>query len=290
MLLRMLCAAPGMTGVRWWETQNYTPVAGEAPSDPEPRREAAKGILAYMLANIPDLMSIHPMDIDQPDEELIILGQLFASTLNEGMYHVPSYAKWLMSGESDRAQPYRDLKQILKMLQWADKSRKGARWILKTPGHLMALEAVLDIFPDAKIVMTHRDPVSTVPSYCSMEHSLYHMASDTVTREEVARFWEPRLAQLLANFVSVRDSTDGSRFIDVRYTDLTTDAIGQGEDVLRRTGVEVTPEVRAGMDEWVEANRREDRAPHKYTLEDFGLTREEIETRFAKYRQRFILA
>lgn len=290
MLHRMLCAAPGMTGTKWWETQNYTPIAGEAPSDPGPRREAAKGILAYMLANIPDLMSIHPMDIDQPDEELIIMGQLFASTLNEGMYHLPSYAKWLMSDASDRVQPYRDLKQILKLLQWADPSRKGARWVLKTPGHLMALDAVLDIFPDAQIVMTHRDPVATVPSYCSMEYSLYRMASDTITREDVARFWAPRLAQLLAHFVQVRDATDGSRFVDVRYTDLTSDAIGQGEEVLRRAGVVVTPEIRSGMDEWVEANRREDRAPHKYTLEDFGLTREEVEQRFADYRKRFILA
>lgn len=289
MLHRMLCAAPGMTGAKWWETQNYTPVAGEAPSDPGPRREAAKAILAYMLDAIPDLMSIHPMDIDQPDEELIIMGQLFSSTLNEGMYLLPSYAKWLMTDASDRVQPYRDLKQILKLLQWADPTRKGARWVLKTPGHLMALEAVLDIFPDAKIVMTHRDPVSTVPSYCSMEYSLYRMASDTVTREDVARFWTPRLAQLLENFVRVRDASDGSRFIDVRYTDTISDPIGQGEAVLRGAGIEITPQIRASMDEWVEANRREDRAPHKYTLEDFGLTRDDIERRFADYRKRFIV-
>ncbi len=289
MLHRMLCAAPGMTGAKWWETQNYTPLAGEAPSDSGPRREAAKGIMAYMVSAIPDLMSIHPMDIDQPDEEVIIMGQLFASSMNEAMYYTPSYAKWLMDS-SDRIQPYRDLKQILKLLQWSDPARKGARWVLKTPGHLMAIDAVLEVFPEAKIVMTHRDPVATVPSYCSMEYSLYRMPSETITREDIARFWPSRLKEWLSAFMAVRDRSDSSRFIDIRYSDLTKDPIAQGEEVLRRTGIEITPAIRAGMDEWVEANRREDRAPHQYTLEDFGLTREGIERLFDEYRRRFIAA
>lgn len=287
MMHRMLCAAPGMTGTRWFETQNYAPFPGEKFGDPTGRREAAKGILGYMLEKIPDLMSIHPMDIDQPDEELIILGQFFSSTLNEGMYHAPSYARWLMG--SDRTQPYRELKLVLKSLQWLDPSRAGSKWVLKTPGHLMALDAVLEIFPEAKIVMTHRDPVSTVPSYCSMEYSLYRMASDTIERTQVATFWEPRLVQLLAMFMQARETAAPGRFIDVRYSDLLSDPIGQGVAVLEQAGVEVTPEIRTGMDEWVEANRREDRAPHKYTLADFGLEQSEIETRFADYRRRFIL-
>lgn len=289
MLHRMLCAAPGMTGVKWFETQNYVPFPRETRGQPDARREAAKGILGYMLQAIPELMSIHPMDIDQPDEELIVLGQLFSSTLNEGMYHLPSYARWLMGPQSDRTQPYRDLKDILKMMQWWEPSRKGCKWVLKTPGHLMALDAVLDVFPDAQIVMTHRDPVFTVPSYCSMEYSLYRMASDTITKQDIARFWEPRLHQLLTLFMQTRDKAGAGRFIDVRYKDLTSDPIGQGVAVLERAGVSITPDVRAGMDEWVEANRREDRAPHNYTLEEYGLDAAEIEQRFADYRKRYIV-
>lgn len=288
MLHRMLCAAPGMTGVRWYEAQNYAPFPGETRGDPAPRREAAKYILAYMLGAIPDLMSIHPMSIDQPDEEVIILGQLFSSTMNEAMYHAPDYAHWLLT--SDRVQPYRDLTLILKALQWLDPSRAGAKWVLKTPGHLMALDAVREVFPEAKIVMTHREPAATIASYCSMEYSLYQMGSDQITREHVARFWEPRLHQLLTMFMQARVRAGDGAFIDVRYADLLTDAVGQGVDVLERTGIAVTPEIRAGMDEWIEANRREDRAPHKYTLADFGLERAEIEARFADYRQRFILS
>ncbi|PZR48810.1 MAG: sulfotransferase, partial [Stutzerimonas stutzeri] len=157
----------------------------------------------------------------------------------------------------------------------------------KTPGHLMALDGVLETFPDAKIVMTHRDPVQTVPSYCSMMTTLYHMAS-TVDRERIGAFWEKRLAELLDLFMAVRSKAGPESFIDVRYTDTTTRPIEEGKRVLSEAGIEVTPEIVAGMAEWVEANKREGRAPHRYALEDFGLTREQVEHDFADYRAAFL--
>lgn len=286
MLHRMLASAPGMTGTRWFETQNYSPMPGEGRGETHLRREVAKGFLDYMLATIPDLMSIHPMSIDQPDEELIILGQLYSSTMIEGTYHVPGYARWLT--ENDRTQCYRDLGQILQSLQWQDRGRAGAKWVLKTPGHLLALDAVIEVFPEAKIVMTHRDPVATVPSYCSMEHSLYQMVSDRVDPASVAAFWVSRLAELLDRFMAVRGQVAGQNFIDVRYADLLGDPIGEGTRVLEASGIAVTDAVRAGMAEWIEANKREDRAPHKYALEDFGLVRSDVEQRFAAYRAAFL--
>lgn len=286
MLHRMLASAPGMTGTRWFETQNYSPMPGEGRGETHLRREVAKGFLDYMLATIPDLMSIHPMSIDQPDEELIILGQLYSSTMIEGTYHVPGYARWLT--ENDRVQCYRDLGQILQSLQWQDRGRAGAKWVLKTPGHLLALDAVIEVFPEAKIVMTHRDPVATVPSYCSMEHSLYQMVSDRVDPASVAAFWVPRLAELLDRFMAVRGQVAGQNFIDVRYADLLGDPIGEGTRVLEASGIAVTDAVHAGMAEWIEANKREDRAPHKYALEDFGLVRSDVEQRFAAYRAAFL--
>jgi len=285
MLHRVLASAPGMTGVRWYEAQNYAPFAGEARGQPEPRREAARQILNAMLAAIPELMSIHPMDVDQPDEELIILGQLFSSTMIEGTYHVPSFARWLT--EHDRERPYRDLKRILQALQWQDPTRSGKQWVLKTPGHLMALEAIGRVFPEALIVMTHRDPVETVPSYCSMELALYRMVSEAIGAREVAQFWVPRLGQLLDMFISARERMGGGRFIDIHYRDLVQTPIATGTRVLEAANIAVTPEIRASMETWIEANRREDRAPHRYTLSDFGLTEADIDARFSDYRSRY---
>lgn len=286
MLHRMLAAAPNLTGVKWYETQNYVPLDGEKRGNPTPRLEAAKGVLAYMLEKIPELMSIHPMDIEQPDEEVIILGQLFSSSMIESTYFVPDYAAWL-SGQDPRP-AYDDLIQILQSLQWQDPSRKGKSWVLKTPGHLMGLQTVLDVFPKAKIVMTHRDPVSTIPSYCSMEASLYKMGSDEISNAEIGTYWMARLKDWLDNFMQVRARADASRFIDVNYKDLLSSAAQEGGRVLAAAGIPMSPAIKDGMEEWIEANRREHRAAHKYSLEDFGLDEVSIRRDYTDYIDRYV--
>ena len=286
MLHRMLAAAPQLTGVRWYETQNYVPLDGEVRGDPTPRLEAAKGVLAYMLEAIPELMSIHPMDIQQPDEEVIILGQLFSSSMIESTYFVPDYAAWL--SKQDPRKAYEDLIEILQSLQWQDSSRKGKSWVLKTPGHLMGLQTAIDVFPEAKIVMTHRDPVSTIPSYCSMEASLYKMGSTDISNLDIGTYWMARLGEWLDNFIAVRARADSTRFIDVNYKDLLTNPAETGLAVLKAAGLQESSEIRDGMEDWIEANRREHRAAHKYSLEDFGLDAEAIGAKYHDYISHYV--
>ena len=291
MLHRMLAAAPGMTAVRWFETQNYAPFPGEARGAPTARLQAAEAILAYMLDKIPELMAIHPMAIDQPDEELIILGQLFSNTMLEGTYFVPGFSKWLTA--QDHRPAYRDLAQILQSLQWQDPSRRGKRWVLKTPGHLMALDALRETFPNAKIVMTHRDPVATVPSYCSMEETLYRLTSDEITPAMVADFWKPRLKELLDMFMSARARAPSGVFLDVKYEEQVRDPLSVGARVLEAAaGAPLSgaaaDAARAGMAAWIDANRREDRAAHEYSLEEFGLQADDIRAGFADYAATFL--
>lgn len=286
MLHRMLAAAPNLTGVRWYETQNYVPLEGETRGDPEPRREAARGVLAYMLEKIPELMSIHPMDIEQPDEEVIILGQIFSSSMIESTYFVPDYAAWL--SKQDPRKAYEDLIQILQSLQWQDPSRRGKSWVLKTPGHLMGLQTVLDVFPKAKIVMTHRDPVSTIPSYCSMEASLYKMGSENISNSEIGRYWMARLKDWLDNFMTVRAGAVASRFIDVNYKSLLDAPSDEGMRVLAAADIPMSPDIKNGMEDWIEANRREHRAAHKYSLEDFGLDEASIRASYENYIQLYV--
>jgi len=286
MLHRMLAAAPNLTGVRWYETQNYVPLDGEVRGEAAPRLEAAKGVLAYMLEAIPELMSIHPMDIEQPDEEVIILGQLFSSSMIESTYFVPDYAAWL--SQQDPRKAYDDLVQILQSLQWQDPSRKGKNWVLKTPGHLMGLQTVLDVFPDAKIVMTHRDPVSTIPSYCSMEASLYKMGSTDISNAEIGSYWMGRLKAWLDNFMQVRANADPGRFIDVNYKALLETPAEEGLRVLKLAGVPESAEIKNGMEGWIEANRREHRAAHKYSLEDFGLNEADIRAKYGDYISQYV--
>jgi hypothetical protein len=285
MFHRMLSNAPGINSIKWFETQFYAPFAGEERGNPVERRaQAMKVMEGYVAAG---MMSIHPFAIDAPDEEIIIMDQFFVGTMPESAMYVPSYAEWL--GVFDHTKAYEDLKTILKFFQWQDVARQGKRWVLKTPGHLPTLDTLFKVFPETTVITTHRDPLSTVPSYCSMTNSLVHMNSDQVDDVEFGRFTEKRWAGFLERYEAARQRIGAHRFVDIKYEDLVKAPLDQARPVLAKLGVEMTPEVEDGMKEWLQENARDKRAAHHYTLEQFGLSEPELEKDFKSYRERFIL-
>lgn len=283
---RLLASAPGMTAIRWWECQNYAPFPGETRGEPVERRAYAQAMLDGWLSIAPDLMSIHPLDIDGPDEEIIILGQLFVSTMLEGTEYIPSFAKWLDS--YDQTKGHEDLKVILQYLQWQDPSRRGRQWVLKSPSNLPFVEVAAKAFPEALLIMTHRDPVQTVPSYISMMDALYSMGSDQVDKKAVGHFWLHRLAEWMRAFEKGRVNLDSSRFVDIHYSEVIKQPLQQAERALTRMGITVTPEMESVMAEFLAGNKREQRASHQYSIEEYGLTEQDIEREFADYRARYI--
>jgi len=285
MFHRMLSNAPGFNSIKWYETQFYAPFKGEERGNPVERRaQAMKVMEGYVAAG---MMSIHPFAIDAPDEEIIIMDQVFVGTMPESAMYTPSYSEWL--GTFDHTKAYEDLKTILKFFQWQDVARHGGRWVLKTPGHLPTLDTLFKVFPETTVITTHRDPMSTVPSYCSMTNSLVHMNSDRVDDVEFGRFTEKRWAGFLERYEAARERIGPHRFIDIKYEDLVKAPLDQARPVLAKLGVEMTPEVENGMKEWLQENARDKRAAHHYTLEQFGLSEPELEKDFKSYRERFIL-
>jgi len=285
MFHRMLSNAPGINSIKWFETQFYAPFAGEERGNPVERRALATKVMeGYVAAG---MMSIHPFAIDAPDEEIIIMDQVFVGTMPESAMYVPSYSEWL--GTFDHTKAYEDLKTILRFFQWQDVARHGGRWVLKTPGHLPTLDTLFKVFPETTVITTHRDPISTVPSYCSMTNSLVHMNSDRVDDVEFGRFTEKRWAGFLERYAAARERIGAHRFVDIKYEDLVKAPLDQARPVLAKLGVEMTPEVEDGMKEWLEENARDKRAPHHYTLAQFGLSEGELEKDFKSYRERFIL-
>ena len=282
---RLLASAPGMTAIRWWEGQNYAPFPGEERGKPVERPAAAQAMLDGWLNVAPGLMSIHPLDIDGPDEEIIILGQMFVSTMLEGMAFVPSFARWL-SGY-DQSCGHRDLTVVLQYLQWQDPSRAGRKWILKSPSNLPFAEVAANAFPDAQLIMTHRDPMQVVPSYISMMASLYGMSAE-VPDELVGRFWIERLDEWLRAFDGARSRIGEDRFIDIDYRQVAREPLVQAKRALARFGIGDTPEVEAALNEFLAGNGREQRPAHDYSLERYGLTAEEVDARFAPYRARYL--
>jgi hypothetical protein len=282
---RLLASAPGMTAIRWYEAQNYAPLPGDEPGNPQARRAYAEAMISGWLNLSPELASIHPLDPDAPDEEIIILGQLFITTMVEAMTFVPSFAEWL--NHYDQSQGYEDLKTILKYLQWQDPTRRGKKWILKSPQNLPYTDIIAKAFPQAVLVMTHRDPLEVVPSYVSMEAALYKLNS-VHSDEAVGGFWFPRLAEWMKRFEASRARIGEDRFIDIDYREVAREPLKQAERVLARIGIPLDAAIEAALTEFMAGNKREQRPLHDYSLERFGLNEADVREAFASYRARYI--
>jgi hypothetical protein len=283
---RLLASAPGMTGLRWYEAQNFAPFPGEERGNPVERRAYAQAMIDGWLQLSPELASIHPLEPDAPDEEILVLGQMFVSTMIEGMNYVPSFSRWLNS--YDQSKGHEDLKTVLKYLQWQDPSRKGRKWILKSPSNLPYAEVAAKAFPNALLIMTHRDPLQTVPSYVSMQAALYKLSA-TLTDQEVGEFWFPRLVEWMRMFEAARERIGEDRFIDIDYREVGKEPMAQAERVLSRMGIPIDAQLEEVLAEFLAGNKREQRPMHDYSLERFGLDEEAIKREFAAYRERYIL-
>ena len=283
---RLLASAPGMTGLRWYEAQNFAPFPGEERGNPAERRAYAQTMIDGWLQLSPELASIHPLEPDAPDEEILVLGQMFVSTMIEGMNYVPSFTRWLNT--YDQSKGHEDLKTILKYLQWQDPSRRGRKWILKSPSNLPYAEVAAKAFPNALLIMTHRDPLQTVPSYVSMQAALYKLSA-TLTDQEVGEFWFPRLVEWMRMFEAARERIGEDRFIDIDYREVGKEPMAQAERVLTRMGIPVDAQLEEVLAEFLAGNKREQRPMHDYSLERFGLDEEAIKREFATYRERYIL-
>lgn len=285
LLHRTIAADPDVHAVLWWECRHPAPPPDGVPDDRVARAEAE---VCAMLEAVPALAAMHPLEATAPDEEILLLEHTFHSTTPEASANVASYGAWLET--QDQRPAYRALRRWLQLLQWQKRRRgsRASRWVLKTPHHLGFADLLLAEFPDARIVQTHRDPVESIPSLASMIVALWRLASDAVDPREVGRQWSAKMAAALARCLAVRDHHP-DRFVDVWFRDAVDDPVGAARRVYAAAGLAPTPAAEAAMRRYVATNPREGRPPHRYTLEEFGLTRAGIERDFAAYRERFIV-
>ncbi len=289
MMHRLLSADPNVYAVRWWECRSPSPYPGSDWRHADPRIPDAHAEVEAILAAAPELASIHPWDAEGPDEEIMLLEHAFLSGVPDAFCNVPSYRRFIL--ESDLRDGYAYMKRMLQFLQWQKKEagHPAERWILKAPFHLGRIPQIFEFFPDATIVQTHRDPLETSPSIASLYCSTWRTNADDVdpriVGEQCLELWSWGIAKCLAD----RDAGLEDRFIDVLYENTREDPMGSIELIYERLGRPFTDEARKAMKRWGDDNRRDKRAAHAYSLEEFGYTREGICEAFDEYRQRFIV-
>lgn len=288
-LHRMLSVDPRHFTVLWWENRSPVPRAGTDWRRDDPRIDEAREEVRQVLTAAPQMKAIHPWDPMGPDEDALLCEHAFLSYVPESSVHVPSYRDWMQ--DEDVTPAYQFLARMLRVLQWQKRERgeRGLRWVLKTPQHLGFIDPFCRVFPDARIVQTHRDPLSAVPSAASMYSTLWQITSDEVDLTAVGRQCRDRLELDLSRYLAFRAREAPDRVFDVWYDEMERDSIAPIERLYAWLGTPFLPETRSALERWLVENAREKRPPHRYTFETFGLSRDDLLTRFADYRERFIL-
>ena len=287
-LHRLLAADQRFAHLRSFETISPVPrpefeqvLAGEA-EDFRPKL-AARILKVARLAN-PRTLSIHPTGAYEPEEELGLVAASMYGMKWEAQWNVPSYAEWCH--EESAIPAYRHMANLLRLIGWSQQESSLRPWILKTPQHMLDLPALLEVFPDARLIFTHRDPKQVVGSAASLAWNQTIIYSDHNDPAQTGRDWLGKTATMIARMRAARDAIPRERMIDVQYEDMETDWRGTMERVYRFLDLEMEPAV-AGMEDYLDRSARLKRHPHRYSLAEFVLCEDEVNERFADYTETF---
>ncbi len=282
MLHRLLTCEPRLRSMAAWEALNPAPFPGGTNRRGVDRRvrkaRTAEAALRYLA---PELFAIHPVEADAPEEDIHLLDITFMSPAIDAIMRVPEYQAWF--SEVDQLPAYRYMHRMIQLLLW----QRGGRWLGKTPHHLEHLDELLTVYPDAKIVLTHRDPARTVASFCSMMAHSRAMFSDTVDPDEIGAQFGAKAIHAIECVMDVRSRVGRESFLDILYHDVVADPLKEIRRVYDFIGLDLTPESEAAAQQWLVDNRQTKHGTHHYQLEDFGLSRSGIDRNFEAYRDKF---
>jgi hypothetical protein len=220
-----------------------------------------------------------PQDPDGPMECLDLMALDFTSQIFQAFAHIPSYSQWLVD-RADFTSTYRYERRVLKLLQWGQPRRP---WRLKSPAHVLSLEYLDRIFPDARFVMTHRDPTDVLVSVADVYADIVGGFSDRLDRRYLGELNAHQWSVGMERACKFRDDGAGHRFFDIDFRAMAADPVGEVCALYRWLGQPVTDEFESGMRTWWAHNAEAREPKSAANPADFGLDADRIRPRFAGY-------
>jgi len=277
----LLSCDPAILVPRCWQTIFPYPPYG---AKRDTRRRRVEKQLRFFQQIAPQLGKLHPMSADSPQECTEITAQVFQSLRYEMTHNVPSYQGWL--DNFGHLNAYRFHKRFLQHLQHqhAERGGKSTQWILKCPDHIHALDAIEAVYPDARFVFVHRDPVRVIPSAAKLTE---------VVRRPFTRFTDPYAigkqvvarAVEAADIMMARDRQDGERRIfHLHYAELAERPLATVERFYERFGLNLNDIARMEMMDRIAASRN---GNGEYSTETFGLNPRKLCGQFGQYVEHF---
>jgi hypothetical protein len=268
-----------------WEAADSVPPATPDQFRSGPRVEAARAGMEMLETLNPKMAVVHHEDPDGPTECISVMSQDFKSLSWEAISNVPAYSRWLLGVDQRSAYEYHHL--VLQVLQ---SGGVRGRWTLKSPHHAIALESLTAVYPDARLVLIHRDPVTLCASVCSLIQTLTSTFSAADQTAYIAEHWTEMLDTSIQRVEAFRAAHPEHPVVDVRYNDLVTDPVGTVGRVYERVGDRITPGAEAAMKDYVTTRDKHRAGAHQYDPAEFGLDPGELAERFAAYAARYDVA
>jgi sulfotransferase family protein len=267
----LLAQDPGIRYLRRWESTQPCPPPSTVEG-PDPRIESAAGEQAGSRGH-------HvPSDASGPMECLDLMALDFKTHIYQAFAQVPSYSAWLL--DADLTSTYRYERRVLKLLQWGEPPRP---WRLKTPTHILFLTCLDRAFPDARFVMTHRDPTDVILSVADVYADIAGVFTDHLDHRYLARLNVEHWSVGMNRALKFRDSGADRRFYDIDFRAMQADPIGEVRGLYAWLGEPVTKEFESAMRRWWAANE-ENREPGTHPgAAAFGLDLGQVRPLFAEY-------
>lgn len=268
--------------LRDWEARRPCPPPEKATEDSDPRIAMADADSDAWDAVVPELKNMVPRDVRGPQECALLLSLSFVPhSAFETYVNCTSYNEWMMSSNFDMVPAYRYHKRVIKLLQWHCGPK---RWFLRTPMHMFAMDAIDEVYPDARYIMTHRDPVKTVASVSSL---LLHIQSAYVENadplalgEAQSRYWITALERTLA----FRRRIGENRFFDVSHKRQIADPAAQIPALYQFLGWDLSDALLNRIRQWQDTNPK---GSHKVEPALFGIDEKALAQRYRFYSERF---
>ncbi len=278
---KLLAMSGEFNWLSYWRALNPSLITGDRTESPQARIDDADEFTRWFDQSSPDLKYAHSFETHEPEEESLILEHSLRSPTWLGWAPIDGYLAWLM-GQDQTAQ-FRYLRDTLKYLQWQGIADPDKRWVLKSPLYTGMEPSLLDVFPDARLIMTHREPARTIPSALRLMELFHKPFTDRLSSTE--NYLRGQIAGIDAHLAH-RARPEGLDVLDLDFREIT----GAPEKMIRRVfdyiGKPLSSEALARMMRWNDDNPQHKHGKkHVYALEDYGLSEAQINEMFAGYRQ-----
>lgn len=285
LLSNLLAADPARRSALTWEIDDpVPPAAGTAALIDDSRALARLEAERAMLAANPEMGKYYRSSAIYPNECVFIMAGDFKTLMIESKGKLPLYKEFIFS--CDMTSSYEYHKKFLQVLQ----HHATGIWNLKKPSHSLWLETIFKVYPDARVIWTHRDPFTAAGSLMSVISLSHKGHMGKVDAEWLAQDYPWQAAEHASRIMDFRDKHGEDRIIDVHYSDLVADPMGEMRKLYARLGDAFTPEAEAGIQGWIDDNPQDKFGRHEYKLAQYGVTLEQLQPLFERYLSRYDVA